>query len=136
MAVGRSIRTLPPIRQYLEFKLLQIINKVNIPVPLDFSIKDHLKMVSNCLDAINLAIDLNKRANVLILTTKQENDIQNIHVPALVSNWVSHYETSSGSSLAPPVLKNLIKTIDDFAECFRFDDNNNGRKWYKSLSSN
>lgn len=128
----------PLIRQYLEFKLLQIINKVRIPVPFDFAIKDHMKMVSNCLAAINAAIDLNKKAGTLVLDARQVSGIDTVHVPALVGNWVNHYETASGSSLSPPVLKGVLKTIDEIAECFRFDDSSSGtvqRRWYKSLSS-
>lgn len=127
----------PLIRQYLEFKLLQIINKVNIPVPLDFSIKGHMKMVSNCLDAIDTAISLYKRASSIVLTPAQLNAIDSIHVPALIANWVSHYETGSGSSLSPSILKSVLKTIDDFAECFQYDQTVNGgvqKHWYKSLS--
>ena len=126
----------PLIRQYLEFKLLEVIRKVNIPAPLDFAIKDHLKMVSNCLNVINSAIALHKAANTLVLDPSQVNDLDTILVPALVGNWVSHYETASGSSLAPPVLKGVLQTIDDFTECFRFDDTSSGsvqRRWYKSL---
>lgn len=128
----------PLIRQYLEFKLLQIISKVRIPVPLDFAIKDHMKMVSNCLDAINAAIELNRKAGTLVLETQQQNDLDNVHVPALVGNWASHYETASGSSVAPPVLIGVLDTIDQVADCFKFDDNRGTttiRSWYRSLSA-
>jgi len=128
----------PLIRQYLEFKLITIIRKVSIPVPLDFAIKDHMKMVSNCLDAISTAIELHKKAVTLVLEAAQINDLDSVHVPALVGNWVSHYETATGGSVSPPVLKGVIQTIDDFSECFRFDDTSSGttqRRWYKSLSS-
>jgi hypothetical protein len=128
----------PLIRQYLEFKLLQIINKCRIPVPIDFAIKDHLKMVSNCLDAIWAAVQLHKLAGSLILDAQQVTNLSTIHMPSLVGNWVTHYETGSGSSLSPPVLKGVLKTIDDFAECFRCDDTSctpARRCWYKSLSS-
>jgi hypothetical protein len=94
-------------------------------------------MVSNCLDAITLAMDLHKRAGTLILDAKQVQDLDNIHVPAIIGNWVSHYETGSGSSLSAPMLRAIIKSIDDIAECFRFNDTSSGvvtRKWYKSLS--
>lgn len=124
----------PLIRQYLEFKLLQIISKVQIPVPLDFVMNDHKKMVSNCLNAINAAVHLHKKAGDLVLDDAQVEALDKIHLPALLGNWVSHYETAS-TSLAPPVLKGVLKTIDDFAECFRFVDKSNGsRSWYKSLS--
>jgi hypothetical protein len=47
---GQIKQAEPLIRQHLEFRLLQIISKVAIPVSLDFVIKD--KMVGNSLDAI------------------------------------------------------------------------------------
>ncbi len=138
LSAGQISQAEPLIRQYLEFKLQQIIRKVDIPVPIDFVIKDTNRMVSNCLDAITAAVDLHKRAETLILETKQVSDLATVHVPAIVGNWVSHYETGSGSSLSAPVLSGIVTTIDALAECFRYDDTSTGtpaRKWYKSLSS-
>jgi hypothetical protein len=138
LTAGQRKEAEPLIRQYLEFKLLQIINKVQIPVPLDFAIKDHQKMVSNSLEAINTAIKLHKNAGRLVLDPKQLQAIDTMHVPALVGNWITHYETGSGSSLSPPILLSIIDTIDNFAECFRYDDTSGGttrRRWYKSLST-
>ena len=128
----------PLIRQYLEYKLLQVIRKCNIPVPLDFSIKDHLKMVSNCTEAINTAVDLHKLAGNLVLDTGQVSALVNIHMPTLIGNWITHYETGSGSSLSPSMLKSVLKTIDEYADCFKCTDTSctrgRNRCWYKSLS--
>jgi recombinational DNA repair ATPase RecF len=138
LSAGQIAQAQPLLRQYLEFKLLQVINKVAIPVPLDFAIKDHQKMVSNCLDAIGKAIDLHGRAGDLIVDAGQQRDIDTMHVPALLANWVSHYETASGASVSAPVLASVISTVDAFAECFRYDDTDGGstvRRWYRSLSS-
>ena len=137
LSAGQTSQAEPLIRQYLEFKLQQVIRKVSIPVPFDFAINDHNRMVQNCLNAINSAVDLEKRAGSIVLTAKQVQDIDTVHTPALVGNWVSHYETASGGSLSAPVLSRVIQTIDNFAECFRFDDTSGGnavRRWYKSLS--
>jgi len=137
LSAGQVSQAEPLIRQYLEYKLQQIIRKVCIPVPIDFAIKDTSRMVSNCLDAISSAIDLHKRAGTLVLEPGQVQDIDTAHVPAIVGNWVSHYETGSGSSLSAPVLSGVISAIDALAECFRYDDTSGGatrRKWYKSLS--
>lgn len=138
LSAGQISQAEPLIRQYLEYKLQQIIRRVGIPVPIDFAIKDTLRMVSNCLNAITSAIDLHKKAGSLILDAQQIQDIDTAHVPAIVGNWVSHYETGSGSSLSAPVLSGIISSIDALAECFRYDDTVNGsivRKWYKSLSN-
>lgn len=134
---GQVSQAKPLIRQYLEYKLQQIIRKVDVPVPIDFAMKDNSRMVSNCFDAITAAVELHKQAGGLILDPQQVQDLDTVHLPALVGNWVSHYETGSGSSLSASMLKGVIKTIDELAECFRFDDNSGKtitRRWYRSLS--
>jgi hypothetical protein len=138
LTAGQVSQAEPLIRHYLEYKLQQIIRKVGVPVPIDFAMKDSSRMVSSCLDAINDAVELHKQAGKLVLELNQIRDLDTAHVPALVGNWVSHYETGSGSSLSAQMLRGIVTTIDDFAECFRFDDNSTGtvtRRWYKSLSS-
>lgn len=138
LSAGQISQAEPLIRQYLEYKLQQIIRRVDIPVPIDFAIKDTNRMVSNCLDAITSAVDLHRKAGSLVLDAKQVGDLSTVHVPAIVGNWVSHYETGSGSSLSAPVLSGIVTSIDALAECFRYDDASSGttvRKWYKSLAS-
>lgn len=137
LSAGQISEAEPIVRQYLEYKLQQIIRKVNIPVPLDFAIKDTSKMVNNCLDAIKEAIDLHQRAGALVLEEQQVRDVQNSHVPAIVSNWVSHYATGGSSSFSAPVLNGVISAIDAMADCFRYDDTATSptqRRWYRSLS--
>ncbi len=137
LSAGQVTQAEPLIRQYLEYKLQQIIRRVDIPVPIDFAIKDTSRMVSNCLNAITSAIELHKKAGTLVLDAQQVQDIDNSHVPAIVGNWVSHYETGSGSSLSAPVLGGVVASIDALAECFRYEDTSGGsavRRWYRSLS--
>lgn len=138
LSAGQISQAEPLIRQYLEYKLQQIIRRVDIPVPIDFAIKDTSRMVSNCLDAITSAIELHRKAGVLVLDAIQVQAIDTSHVPAIVGNWVSHYETGSGSSLSAPALRGVVMSIDALAECFRYDDISDGstvRRWYKSLST-
>jgi hypothetical protein len=135
---GDTQQAEPLLRQYLEFKILEIIREVNVTVPLDFSIRDDRKMVQNGLKAIKGAMELHKRAGTLILNSAQINDFDNIHVPALISNWVSHYPTGSTASLSPHVLKNVLDTIDQVSDCFKYDCNCSGsarRRFYRNLSS-
>jgi hypothetical protein len=137
LSAGQVTQAEPLIRQYLEYKLQQIIRRVDIPVPIDFAIKDTSRMVSNCLDAITSAIELHKKSATLVLDAQQVQDIDTSHVPAIVGNWVSHYETGSGSSLSAPALGGVVTSIDALAECFRYDDTSGGsavRRWYRSLS--
>ena len=138
LSAGQISLSEPLIRQYLEYKLQQIIRQVDIPVPIDFAIKDTSRMVNNCLEAISSAIDIHKKAGTLILNAKQIQDIDTVHVPAIVGNWVSHYETSSGSSFSAQTLAGMIVSIDALSECFRYDDTSGSavvRRWYRSLSS-
>jgi len=136
---GQIQEAQPLIRQYLEFKLLQVIRKVSIPVPIDFAMKDHNRMVSNCIDAISAAVKLHQNASMLILEPQQVSAISSTHVPALIGNWVNHYETASGSSITAAMLKSVLQTIDDFADCFRYDETTptgaTQRRYYKSLSA-
>ncbi|MRG71106.1 hypothetical protein GH722_04945 [Alphaproteobacteria bacterium HT1-32] len=137
LSAGQISEAEPLVRQYLEYKLQQIIRKVNIPVPLDFAIKDTNKMVKNCLDAIEEAIDLHQKANSLVLDAQQVQDLLNSHVPAIVANWVSHYATGGSSSFSAPVLQGVVNAIDAMSDCFRYDDTSETptvRRWYRSLS--
>lgn len=138
LSAGQVSQAEPLIRQYLEYKLQQIIRKVKIPVPLDFAIKDTSRMVQNCMDAITSGIELHKRAGTLVLTRRQTQDIATSHVPAIVGNWASHYETHSASSLSAPALRSVIGSIDALVECFRYDDTSGTsivRRWYKALDT-
>ena len=95
-------------------------------------------MVSNCLHAITTAIELHKKAGTLVLDDQQVQNIESSHVPAIVGNWVSHYETGLGSSLSALALGGVIGSIDALAECFRYEDTSSGstvRRWYKSLGN-
>ncbi len=138
LSAGQVSEAEPLIRQYLEYKLQQIIRRVAIPVPIDFAIKDTNRMVGNCLDSITAAVDLHDQAGTLVLDVQQKQDLDNVHVPAIVGNWVSHYETGSGSSLSAAVLSGVVAAIDALGDCFKCDDNSSGttvRRWYRSLSS-
>lgn len=137
LSAGQITEAEPIVRQFLEYKLQQIIRKVNIPVPLDFVIKDTNKMVSNCLDAIKEGIDLHQKAGTIVLEPQQVQDVLNSHVPMIVSNWVSHYATGGSSSFSAPALRGVIGAIDAMSDCFKFDDTSETptvRRWYRSLS--
>jgi hypothetical protein len=138
LLTGQTELAEPLVRQTIEQKLLQIIRRVEIPVPLDFSIRDDRKMVGNCLDSISSAIDLHKRAGDLILTASQIRDAESVHVPALVANWVNHYATLTGASLSPYVLIGVLDTISRFSECFMYNCNCQGPvklRFYRNLGS-
>lgn len=128
------------VRPYLECILMEVIRKLNISVPLDFAVQDKKRMVQNCLDAIKKDVQLHIDAGKIILTQAQIDDMKNTHVPALLSNWVSHFETGSGTSVSPAVLIGVLNSVDKFADCFKYDYTDPQshlvtRKYYKNLST-
>jgi len=134
---GQIQQAEPLIRQYLEFKLLEIIRKVNIKVPVDFSIRDDKKMVQNCLDNINESVNIEKKLGTLILEQSQIDDLEKTHIPSFVSNWLSHYSTGVVSSLSPYILLGVLDTIDAISDCFKYDCKCSGaikKRYYRSPS--
>lgn len=126
----------PFVRQYLEFKLSQIISKLKIPVPPDYAIRSDNRTVGNAIDAISAAIDLHDGCGRLVLSAQQKADFRNQHVPAIIANYVSHYETGGGTPINAHVLLGVLQSVDDLAECFRYDDTSKTppeRKWYRNL---
>lgn len=135
---GNTAQAQPLIRQYIEYVLLQVIRKVGVPVPIDFAIRDTNRMVGNCLKAIDEAVSLQKRAGSLILSATQENDLGKVHMPAIVGNWVAHYETASTASVSPPALLGVLTATDQYCDCFKYDCKCGGtlvRRFYRSLES-
>ena len=138
LSAGQTDLAKPLIRQYLEQKLLQVIRKLEIPVPLDFSIREDRKVVGNCLDAILNGIDLHKRAGTLVLDAQQVRDLETVHLPALVGNWVSHYSTGTGASLSPYVFLGLLDTINKVTTCFMYSCSCSGSpqpRFYRNLTT-
>lgn len=134
---GQVPQAEPLIRQYLEFKLLEIIRKVNISVPLDFAIRDDKQMVQNCINSIMRSVRLHQSAGILILEPRQVTGLNTIHVPSIIANWISHYSTGVTSSLSPYVLLGVLDTIDNLSECFMYDCQCSGtsrKRFYRNLS--
>jgi hypothetical protein len=128
----------PLVRQYLEFSLLRVIKTIGINVPLDFAIRDDKKMVGNCLDAVKVAIDLHGKAGCLVLSQTQIDDLANIHCPAIIANWVSHYSTGVSASILPSIYVKAISVMDQFSDCFKYDckcGSTPTRVFYRSLSA-
>jgi DNA repair exonuclease SbcCD ATPase subunit len=138
---GQIKQAEPLIRQHLEYRLIQIISQVAIPVSLDFAIKDNMKMVGNALHAIKDGVELYKAAGRLVLDAKQQAALGNMIVPAMIANWVSHYESSSGSSLDAYVLLDVLRSCENFTDSFKYEcsckqqPGKTIRRYYKSLSN-
>jgi hypothetical protein len=121
------------LRPYLEYKLLEIIGRVSIPVPVDFAMDDNRKQVQNCIDAIQAAINLHRAANSLILTATQQAGLQT-HMATIAGNYLSHYATGSTQAFSGPALLGVVSAIDAYAECFMYEDPPGQQRYYRSLS--
>ena len=112
----------PYVRQYLEYKLGHIISKLQIPVPPDYVTRGDNRTVSTYLTAIVDMIELYQAAGKCVLTPQQIADLKNTHAPAIVANYVSHYETGTGAPIGAYALLGVLQSIDDLADCFTYMD--------------
>jgi len=134
LTAGRVDDAAPYIRQYLEFKLEEIIQRVRIPVPLDLAINESKQLAQGYLDAINAAVDLNKRAGLLILEAGQQASLSS-HVATIAGNYLAHWGTGSSHNFSAAALIGVMNAIDAYADCFRFAESPGAApRYYKSLS--
>lgn len=133
LAQGRATEAGPFIRQYLEYQLGRIITACKIPVPIDVAYSAENKMASNLLGAIQDAVNLHKKAGLIVLDTPQQNGLT-LHESTIVSNYLSHWETGSTGGFSAPALQMVMQAIDDFVECFRHEPTLGDKVFYKSLS--
>ena len=137
LKAGQVAQAKPLVRQYLEYSLLRVIRKLSIPAPMDFSMRDESKTPQACVDVINEAISLHKKAGLIVLLEKQMNDWKNVCVPQLIGNFLAHYATSSGASISPHVYLSFLGYIDQAVDCFRYECKCNGKSkfvFYRDLS--
>jgi hypothetical protein len=126
----------PFVRQYLEYKLGHVITRLQIPVPPDYVTRGDKRTLSTYLDAITDAVDLYQAAGRCVLTAQQTADIKNTLVPSIVANFVSHYETGTGTPFGAYALLGVIQSIDALADCFTWVDTSHGsptKKFYRGL---
>ncbi len=124
----------PFLRQYLEYKLGQIISKLEVPVPPDYATRGDRRTLSTYIEAITDAVTLYRAANRCVLTQQQIVDLQNHHAPSIIGNFVSHYETGAGTPFNAYALLGVLQSIDNLSDCFTYIDPANGeKKYYKRL---
>jgi hypothetical protein len=125
----------PRLRQYLEFKLLEIIGRVQIPVPVDFALDDHKKQVQAAIDAIDAAVNVHQAAGSLVLDATQMANLQ-VNVASISGNFLAHYATGSTQAFSASSLLGVMTAIDAYADCFKFEDppGSGEKRYYKSLS--
>jgi hypothetical protein len=120
----------PFLRQYLEYKLGQIISKLEIPVPPDYATRGDKRTLSTYIDAITEAVALYQAAGRCVLSGQQITDLQTHHAPSIVGNFVSHYETGAGTPFNAYALLGVLQSIDNLADCFTHVDPATGQKRY------
>ena len=125
----------PFVRQYLEYKLGQIITRLEIPVPPDYATRGDRRTLSTYIDAITAAVDLYHAAGRCVLTPQQIADLRNHHVPSIMANYVSHYETGAGNPFNAYALLGVLQSVDQLADCFRVIDpaTNQPTQYYRRL---
>ncbi len=124
----------PFVRQYLEYKLGQIITRLAVPVPPDYATRGDKRTLSTFTDAILGAVSLYQAAGRCVLTAQQIADLQSRHVPTIMTNYVSHYETGVGNPFNAYALLGVLQSVDDLADCFMWTDPTNGqKKYYRTL---
>lgn len=132
--VGQVDIGAPFLRQYLEYKLGQIISKLEIPVPPDYAMRGDKRTLSTYIEAITNAVTLYQAASRCVLTAQQVSDLQNHHAPAIIGNFVSHYETGAGTPFNAYALLGVLQSIDSLADCFTHVDPATGQKrFYRRL---
>lgn len=124
----------PFVRQYLEYKLGQIITRLEVPVPPDYATRGDKRTLSTYVDAITAAVGLYQAAERCVLSAQQIIDLQNHHMPSIMANYVSHYETGVGNPFNAYALLGILQSVDALADCFCWTDPaNNQRKYYRRL---
>ena len=136
LSAGQIDLGAPLLRQYLEYKLSCIISKLEIPCPPDYATRGDKRTLSTYLEAITDAVDLYQAAGRCVLETGQINDIKNTHVPFIVGNFVSHYETGAGTPFNAHALLGVLQSIEDLVECFMWEDTSvtpRAKRYYRRL---
>ncbi|MBK7350194.1 MAG: AAA family ATPase [Gemmatimonadetes bacterium] len=124
----------PYVRQYLEYKLGQIITSLEIPVPPDYATRGDKRTLSTYIDAITKAVSLYQAAGYCVLTPEQIAALKNHHAPSIVANYVSHYETGAGDPFNAYALLGVLQSVDALADCFAMiDPATNRAKYYRRL---
>ena len=133
---GNTDDAAPRIRQYLEFKLEEVITRVGIPVPITIAYNDDKHMAQNLLDAINRGVNLHVAANKISLEASQRAGL-NTAVATIVGNYLTHWSTGQSHLFTAAALKGVVSAIDAFARCFQFEDpvGSGNYLYYKSLAN-
>lgn len=134
LQAGQADSAKEGVRQYLEYRLSDLIGKLRIPVPLDIAFNDDKQVAGDFLKAIEAAVQLHKAGNSLVLNAAQEAGL-NANMVTIVGNFLSHWGTGQAAAFSAPALLGVMQAIDDFCDCFTFEPAPGAAPiYYKSLS--
>ena len=121
------------VRQYLEYRLSDLISRLRIPVPVDVAFNDNKQLASEFLNAIEAAVKLNQAANRLVLDATQVSGL-NANMVTIVGNFLSHWGTGQTLSFTGASLLGVMQAIDAYCDCFTFEPTPGAaRQPYKTL---
>lgn len=122
------------VRQYLEYRLSDLISRLRIPVPVDVAFNDNKQLSSEFLSAIEAAVKLHSAAGSLVLEPAQVAGL-NVSMASIVGNFLSHWGTGQALSFTGPALVGVMQAIDDYCECFTYEPTPGAaRAYYKALN--
>ena len=103
-------------------------------MPPDYATRGDKRTLSTYVDAITAAVALYQLAGRCVLSAQQVADLQNHHLPSIMANYVSHYETGAGSPFNAYALLGVLQSVDALADCFcKTDPVTNVRRYYRRL---
>jgi hypothetical protein len=121
------------LRQYLEYRLNDLISRLRIPVPVDVAFNDNKQLASEFLQAIDASVKLHQQAGSLVLDAAQVSGL-NVNMATIIGNFLSHWGTGQTLSFSGPSLLGVMQSIDRYCECFTFEPRPQApRQFYKSL---
>lgn len=120
------------VRQYLEYRLNDLISRLRIPVPIDVAFNDNKQLASEYLSAIEAAVKLHNAANSLVLDASQVTAL-NVSMATIVGNFLSHWGTGQTVTFTAASLLGVMQSIDAYCDCFTFIPPGGQKAFYKSL---
>lgn len=132
---GRVDDAAPRIRQYLEYKLEEILIKCKIPVPFDVAHTDGKAMPSVLIGAIDKAVKLHIAAGDIVLDAAQIAGL-NTSATTITANYLAHWGTGQTQAFSAGSLLGVMSAIDAFADCFRVEHpaGSGNRQYIKALN--
>jgi hypothetical protein len=131
---GRIDDAAPRIRQFLEYTLHQVIDRLRIPVPMDLAFGDEKRTAGEYLKAINAAVALHEKAGDLVLDAGQKTAL-GLHSSTITGNYLAHWSTGQSQAFSAPALLGVMAAIEAFPDSFKHQPSaSEPKRFYRSLN--